>query len=270
MSILSSLALGAVSGAGEAVQKASLEQQRSDLDVQKAKTIAADTASLMDQQRQDHATQFMGATTDLANTQKQGLLDRLSASSPDELSAEHKTQYDAITPYNSEIVKRAGLETGFIKPEDAVKNDLTAEKMQNLNQYWQGKIDNARNAEEAKTARAEMKADFANQSKTALAAGIGLVHADIQATTSQLNQLQRDKDAYLTNALPSKDPKAIEERKTRLADFDSKISDLNANLASNKIIGTTILGQLGIKTQDTQAPAAKPAANKAVDFNNLK
>lgn len=283
MGLFGALALGATSGAGEAVQKAALEQQRSDLDVQKAHAIAADTASLMDQQRQDHANQFMGAANDLANQKKSELLGKLSNEydlsdgkplTAEDLQDEDRAKYDAITPYYPEIIKQAGLQTGYIKPEDAVKNDLTAEKMQNLQQYWQGKLENAKDANDMKLTLANMKSEVAGQSKTALAAGIGLVHADIQANTSQLNTLQRDKDAYLKDLLPTKDPKVLSERQTRIDDFDAKINGLSQNIESNKLMGNVILGQLGIKVPDAMPANSKtntaPSSSKAIDFNSLK
>ena len=46
--------------------------------------------------------------------------------------------------------------------------------MQNLQQYWQGKLENAKDANDMKLTLANMKSEVAGQSKTALAAGIGL------------------------------------------------------------------------------------------------
>ncbi len=273
MGILDGLALGAISGAGEAIQKNSLLNQQAELDVQKAQTIAEKTAALADQQRQDHAKDFMSAATENANTKKQGLLNSVGAESPDELSKDHLNQYNGITAYSPDVIKETGLQTGFIKPEDAVKNDLTAEKMQNLNQYWQGKLDNARDANDLKLTLANMKSDMAGQSKTALAAGIGLIHADIQANTSQLNQLQRDKDSYINGLLPSKDPKELDARKSRISEFDTKIDQINTNIASNKLMGNAILTQLGIKIPEATLPnpkgAATPTASKTTAFGDL-
>jgi hypothetical protein len=282
MGILDGLALGAISGAGEAIQRNSLLNQQADLDVQKAQAIAEKTAALGDQQRQDHANQFMNAANNLAEDKKAQLLGKLTSEydmsdgkplTADDLHEEDRAKYDAISAFHPEIIKEAGLKSGFIKPEDAVKNDLTAEKMQNLNQYWQGKLDNARDANDLKLTLANMKSDMAGQSKTALAAGIGLIHADIQANTSQLNQLQRDKDSYINGLLPSKDPKELDTRKSRISEFDTKIDGINTNIASNKLMGNAILTQLGIKIPEATLPnpkgAATPTASKTTAFGDL-
>lgn len=250
MGILDGLALGAISGAGEAIQKNSLLNQQADLDVQKAQTIAEKTAALADQQRQDHANQFLSVANNLADHKKSELLGKLASEydmsdgkplTPDDLQEEDRAKYDAISPYHPEIIKQAGLQTGYIKPEDAVKNDLTAEKMQNLNQYWQGRLDIQRNV-------AEMKADIAGQSKTALAAGIGSVSADIRASTSLLNQLQRDQDFYLSNNDRPQDPEKAKIYDKKVADFKSDIKDVQQSLKDSKEEGKLIRHQLGLNS----------------------
>ena len=257
MGILDGLALGAISGAGEAIQKNSLLNQQADLDVQKAQTIAEKTAALADQQRQDHANQFLSVANNLADHKKSELLGKLASEydmsdgkplAPDDLQEEDRAKYDAISPYHPEIIKQAGLQTGYIKPEDAVKNDLTAEKMQNLNQYWQGKLDNARDANDMKLTLANMKADLTGQSKTALAAGIGSVSADIRASTSLLNQLQRDQDFYLSNNDRPQDPEKAKIYDKKVADFKSDIKDVQQSLKDSKEEGKLIRHQLGLNS----------------------
>ncbi|APB99010.1 hypothetical protein [Polynucleobacter asymbioticus] len=268
MSLFGALALGATSGAGEAVQKAALEQQRADLDIQKAHAITQDTAALVDQQRQQNADKFMSSATSLAEEKKLGLINSVGASSPDELSKEHRDQYDSITPFNSQIIKEAGLKSGYIKPEDAVKNDLTAEKMMNLKQYYDGKLENLRDANDMKLTRANMNADYASQSKTALAAAIGLIKADISSTTSQINQLQRDKDTYLTNNDVPKDPEKLKIYNTNISVFDTDMKTLQSDLKASQEQGKIVRDQLGLKSPEVKTDGK--AGPKAVDFNSLK
>ncbi len=273
MGILDGLALGAISGAGTAIQENSLRNQQADLDVQKAQTIAEKTAALADQQRQDHAKDFMSAATENANTKKQGLLNSVGAESPDELSKDHLNQYNGITAYSPDVIKETGLQTGYIRPEEAIKNDLTAEKMQNQKDYYQGKLENASTLNDIKLRQAEIHAAIAGNSHAENLVLMNGIKQESDEVGRDLRQEKKDKEAFLSDPLNNSlkkqlDPEALKSdpnsKRTlydkRLGEFDSNIDHYNNRLASNSLIIHSAAQRLGLEQNKPNVASPKTTA----------
>lgn len=302
MSLFGALALGAVSGAGTAVQKSSQLDQQAELDIEKAKTIDANKLSLTDQYRKEHAKEFNDVSTQIADQMRsdflKGQMSKYNTKDYDkdgnhtgthsltaeDLTPEDRLKYEAFTPFHKDVVLKAGVQTGFIQPEDMAKLGQNQDKIEAMIQRNTDLIANAKDRIDLQLQIAQMRQGFGQDSRAQLVASVSLVDARLRGYRTDYTQANKDREAFLQDPLSNSLKKQIDkntgmsEYDKRLADIDGRIADTKANLHATEIMSDALLGTLGLGPKATPSNAKdpdaknmpKPTVTDAKDVSNLR